>query len=102
MKEQNRIFEFSVAKEKTEIKNLFQQIIKVLSFSPKEDEGQENLISIRYLLRKQFYIDYCAYIRSSQEGTTITRNSEYLNRRSPGVRGRLCFTLETWGASSGA
>ena len=65
---QNTIFEFSVAKEKTEIKNLFQQIIKVLSFSPNEDKGQENLISIRYLLRKQFFIEYCAYIRSSPEG----------------------------------
>lgn len=66
--DQNRIIEFSADKEKTEIQNLFQQIIKVLSFMPKEDEGQENLISIRYLLRKQLYIDYCAYIRSSQVG----------------------------------
>ncbi|MDH4238272.1 MAG: beta-lactamase family protein [Phycisphaerae bacterium] len=41
-------------------------------------------------------------IRPSQEGSTITRDSEYLNRRGPGFRGRPWFTPETWGASSGA
>jgi len=62
------IYEFSVAKEKAEIKRLFQQIIKVLSYVPNESSGIQNLISIRYLLRKQFYIEYCAHIRSCPEG----------------------------------
>ena len=62
------IYKFSVAKEKAEIKRLFQQIIKVLSYVRNESSGIQNLISIRYLLREQFYVEYCAYIRSCPEG----------------------------------
>lgn len=62
------IYEFSIAKEKDEIKRLFQQIIKVLSYVPNKSSGIQNLISIRYLLRKQFFIEYCDYIRSCPDG----------------------------------
>ena len=62
------IKEFSFSKEKDEIKRLFQQIIKVLTFTPKDEENLESLISIRYLLRKRFFIQYCAFVRSTPEG----------------------------------
>lgn len=41
-------------------------------------------------------------IHPLQEGATIIRDSEYLNRRGPRVRGRPWFTPETRGASSGS
>jgi AraC-like DNA-binding protein/ligand-binding sensor protein len=62
------IKEFSVFKEKNEIKRLFQQIIKVLTFTPEDEKSLESLVSIRYLLRKQFFIQYCALVRSASEG----------------------------------
>lgn len=60
--------EFSVLKEKEEIKKVFQQIIKVLAIAKKDDPSLEDLISIRYLLRNKFFIKYCGIIRSSLEG----------------------------------
>lgn len=59
---------FSVAKEKEEIKRLFQQIIKVLTFGQRESKELEKLVSIRWLLRKQFFTRYCDLIRSTPEG----------------------------------
>lgn len=68
MPDQSLIKRFSVSKEKEEINNLFQQIIKVHSFVQGNDDGSENLVSIRYLLRKQFFTRYCNLIRSTLEG----------------------------------
>ena len=68
MFDRNLIKGFSVAKEKKEIKELFQQIIKVLTFVQREGQGLEKLVSIRWLLRKQFFTRYCNLIRSKSEG----------------------------------
>lgn len=61
------IRELPLNKATEEIRNIFKQIVNIISgFNSQEIE--EDVVSIRYLLRKDYFIPYCQLIRSTPQG----------------------------------
>lgn len=69
---------FSIISEKKEVMRLLEQISNILSLASPDFTKIENLISIRYLIRKRHITPFCKLIHSSSIGMRRCEESDRL------------------------